>query len=229
MTGAAPVPVALTQRYQDMGIDITQVYGLTETCGPACLMDTQNAVRKPESCGKPFFFTEVMVADEHGNELPIGEAGEMLVRGKHIMREYWNRPEASAETLVNGWLRTGDVGVMDDEGFFAIQDRIKDMIISGGENVYPAEIEGVLQSHPGISEAGVIGQNSQKWGESPLAVVVKTDAALTGEEIMAFCEGKLAKFKQPKAVAFTDVIPRNPSGKILKRVLREQFPTEAAE
>ena len=229
MTGAAPVPVALTQRYQDMGIDITQVYGLTETCGPACLMDTQNAVRKPESCGKPFFFTEVMVADQHGNELPIGEAGDMLVRGNHIMREYWTRPEASAETLVNGWLRTGDVGVMDDEGFFAIQDRIKDMIISGGENVYPAEIEGVLQSHPGISEAGVIGQNSQKWGESPLAVVVQTDAALTGEEIMAFCEGKLAKFKQPKAVAFTDVIPRNPSGKILKRVLREQFPTEAAE
>ena len=229
MTGAAPVPVALTQRYQEMGIDITQVYGLTETCGPACLMDTENAVRKPESCGKPFFFTEVMVADEHGNELPIGEAGEMLVRGKHIMREYWNRPDASAETLVNGWLRTGDVGVMDDEGFFAIQDRIKDMIISGGENVYPAEIEGVLQSHPGISEAGVIGQNSEKWGESPLAVVVKSDDALTGEEILAFCQGKLAKFKQPKAVEFIDVIPRNPSGKILKRVLREQFPAEAAE
>ena len=229
MTGAAPVPVALTQRYQEMGIDITQVYGLTETCGPACLMDTENAVRKPESCGKPFFFTEVMVADEHGNELPIGEAGEMLVRGKHIMREYWNRPDASAETLVNGWLRTGDVGVMDDEGFFAIQDRIKDMIISGGENVYPAEIEGVLQSHPGISEAGVIGQNSEKWGESPLAVVVKSDDALTGEEILAFCQGKLAKFKQPKAVEFIDVIPRNPSGKILKRVLREQFPAEATE
>ena len=229
MTGAAPVPVALTQRYQEMGIDITQVYGLTETCGPACLMDTENAVRKPESCGKPFFFTEVMVADEQGNELPIGEAGEMLVRGKHIMREYWNRPDATAETLVNGWLRTGDVGVMDDEGFFAIQDRIKDMIISGGENVYPAEIEGVLQSHPGISEAGVIGQNSAKWGESPLAVVVRSDDALTGDEILEFCQGKLAKFKQPKAVEFIDVIPRNPSGKILKRVLREQFPTDAAE
>ena len=151
------------------------------------------------------------------------------MRGKHIMREYWNRPDATAETLVNGWLRTGDVGVMDDEGFFAIQDRIKDMIISGGENVYPAEIEGVLQSHPGISEAGVIGQNSAKWGESPLAVVVRSDDALTGDEILEFCQGKLAKFKQPKAVEFIDVIPRNPSGKILKRVLREQFPTDAAE
>jgi len=126
-------------------------------------------------------------------------------------------------------LRTGDVGVMDDEGFFAIQDRIKDMIISGGENVYPAEIEGVLQSHPGISEAGVIGQSSAKWGESPLAVVVKTDPSLSAEDILAYCRDKLARFKQPKAVEFTDIIPRNPSGKILKRVLREQYPADAAE
>ena len=229
MTGAAPVPVALTQQFQEMGIDVTQVYGLTETCGPSCLMDSVNAVRKPESCGKPFFFTEVKVADGDGNELPIGEAGEMLVRGKHVMREYWNRPDATADTLVDGWLRTGDVGVMDDEGFFAIQDRIKDMIISGGENVYPAEIESVLQSHPGISEAGVIGQNSVRWGESPLAVVVKTDPSLTADEILAFCQDKLARFKQPKAVEFTDIIPRNPSGKILKRVLREQYPNEASE
>jgi acyl-CoA synthetase (AMP-forming)/AMP-acid ligase II len=118
---------------------------------------------------------------------------------------------------------------MDDEGFFAIQDRIKDMIISGGENVYPAEIESVLQSHPGISEAGVIGQNSVRWGESPLAVIVKTDPTLTADEILAFCQDKLARFKQPKAVEFTDIIPRNPSGKILKRVLREQYPTEASE
>ena len=227
MTGAAPVPLALTQQFQHMGIDINQVYGLTETCGPACLMDSLNAVSKPESCGKPFFFTEVMVADEYGNEVPVGEAGEMLVRGKHIMREYWNRPDATADTLVNGWLRTGDVGVMDDQGFFSIQDRIKDMIISGGENVYPAEIEGVLQSHPGISEAGVIGQRSEKWGESPLAVVVKTDDALTAEEILSYCQDKLARFKQPTAVEFIDVIPRNPSGKILKRVLREQYPSDA--
>lgn len=229
MTGAAPVPVALTQQFQQMGIDIAQVYGLTETCGPACLMDTVNAVRKPESCGKPFFFTDVMVADDKGNSLPVGEAGEMMVRGKHIMREYWNRPDATKETLVNGWLRTGDVGVMDDEGFFAIQDRIKDMIISGGENVYPAEIEGVLQSHPGISEAGVIGQKSDKWGESPLAVVVKSDQGLTSDDILAFCDDKLARFKRPKAVEFTDLIPRNPSGKILKRVLREQYPPQANE
>ena len=165
MTGAAPVPVALTQRYQEMGIDITQVYGLTETCGPACLMDTENAVRKPESCGKPFFFTEVMVADEHGNELPIGEAGEMLVRGKHIMREYWNRPDATAETLVNGWLRTGDVGVMDDEGFFAIQDRIKDMIISGARTCIRRRSRVCFKAIRGLARPALLVRTAQS-GES---------------------------------------------------------------
>ena len=160
-------------------------------------------------------------------DCPAGEAGEVIVRGAHIMQEYWNRPDATAETLVDGWLRTGDVATMDDEGFVSIQDRIKDMIISGGENVYPAEIEGVLQSHPGISEAAVIGQNSARWGESPLAIVVKTDETLTEAAVLEYCQGKLARFKQPQSVAFTDEIPRNPSGKILKRLLREQYPKDA--
>ncbi|MDC0559337.1 AMP-binding protein, partial [bacterium] len=137
------------------------------------------------------------------------------------------RPEATAESLVDGWFRTGDVAMMDEEGFVSIQDRIKDMIISGGENVYPAEIEGVLAAHSGIVEAAVIGQDSERWGESPLAIVVKKDAALTEAEVINFCQGKLAGFKQPKQVVFVDVIPRNPSGKILKRVLREQFPEPA--
>lgn len=144
------------------------------------------------------------------------------------MREYWNRPEATAETLVDGWLRTGDVATMNEAGFVSIQDRIKDMIISGGENVYPAEIEGVLAQHPGIVEAAVIGQTSEKWGESPLAIVVKSDAALTEAEVLEFCQGKLAGFKRPQAVVFADEIPRNPSGKILKRLLREQYPASAA-
>jgi len=129
--------------------------------------------------------------------------------------------------LVDGWLRTGDVATMDSEGFVSIQDRIKDMIISGGENVYPAEIEGVLMSHPQVAEAAVIGQESEKWGESPLAIVVKSDATLTEAEVLNFCHGKLAAFKQPKVAVFVEEIPRNPSGKILKRVLREQFPDAA--
>jgi O-succinylbenzoate-CoA ligase len=227
MTGAAPVPVALTEQYVQMGISILQVYGLTESCGPACLMDSENALRKPDSTGKAFFHTDVRVVDAHGNDCAPGEAGEVVVRGKHIMREYWNRPDATTETIVDGWLHTGDVAVMDEEGFVSIQDRIKDMIISGGENVYPAEIEGVLISHPKISEAAVIGQPSERWGESPLAIVVKADPDLDVAEVMEFCRGKLAGYKQPKGVEFVDEIPRNPSGKILKRILREQFPGPA--
>jgi acyl-CoA synthetase (AMP-forming)/AMP-acid ligase II len=227
MTGAAPVPVALTRKFADMGIGVLQVYGLTESCGPACVMDSENALRRPESTGKAFFHTDVMVVDESGKPCPPGTAGEVVVRGPHIMREYWNRPEATAETLKGGWLHTGDVAVMDADGFVAIQDRIKDMIISGGENVYPAEVENVLMSHPQIVEAAVIGLPSEKWGESPLAIVVRSGDTLTAADVLEFCRGKLAGYKRPSVVEFVDTIPRNPSGKILKRVLREQFPGPA--
>ncbi|MFM8355350.1 MAG: class I adenylate-forming enzyme family protein, partial [Gammaproteobacteria bacterium] len=225
--GAAPVPVALTQRFAALGISILQIYGLTESCGPACLMDADNALRIPESTGKAFFHTDVRIVDEQGNTCPPGVAGEVVIRGPHVMRAYWNRPEATAETLRDGWLYTGDVAVMDADGYVSIQDRIKDMIISGGENVYPAEIEGILMTHPGIVEAAVIGQPSETWGESPMAVVVRKDAGLTEADVIEFCRGRLAGYKRPKSVAFVDVIPRNPSGKILKRVLRERFPGPA--
>ena len=227
MTGAAPVPVALNFKCHDIGVNLLQIYGLTETCGPTCIMDAENSLLKPASTGRAFFHTDVRIVDDEGRDCPPDEAGEVWVKGPHIMREYWNRPEATAESLVDGWFRTGDVAMMDEEGFVSIQDRIKDMIISGGENVYPAEIEGVLAEHSGIVEAAVIGQDSERWGESPLAIVVKKDAALTEAEVINFCQGKLAGFKQPKQVVFVDVIPRNPSGKILKRVLREQFPEPA--
>ena len=227
MTGAAPVPVALTKRYMELGIGIRQVYGLTETCGPACLMDTEDSLRKPDSTGRSFFHTEVRVVNEAGEDCAPGETGEVLVAGAHIMREYWNRPEATEETIIDGWLHTGDVAIMDEEGFVSIQDRIKDMIISGGENVYPAEIEGVLVTHADITDAAVIGQPSERWGESPLAVVVRSSDALTEAEVLGHCQGRLARFKQPKAVVFTDEIPRNPSGKILKWMLRERYPGPA--
>ncbi|MEZ5551733.1 MAG: long-chain fatty acid--CoA ligase [Pseudomonadales bacterium] len=229
MTGAAPVPVALTRKYADLGIGMLQVYGLTESCGPACLMDAENALRKPGSTGKAFFHTEVKLVNEKGEDCAPGEAGELLVRGRHIMREYWHRPEATAETIRDGWLYTGDIAVMDDEGFVSIQDRIKDMIISGGENVYPAEIEGVLMGHPDIVEAAVIGQSSERWGESPLAIVVRRTETLSEADVLNFCKGKLAGYKRPRAVVFVSQIPRNPSGKILKRVLREQFPDPAPQ
>jgi acyl-CoA synthetase (AMP-forming)/AMP-acid ligase II len=229
ISGAAPLPVTTINAYMDLGIEVHQIYGMTETCGPACLIGPDDAVHKIGSTGKSFFHTRVRIVDASGNDLPAGEAGEILVRGPHNMKEYWNRPQATAETMVDGWLHTGDIAVMDEEGFVTIQDRIKDMIISGGENVYPAEIENVLLQHPAIADAAVIGQDSEKWGETPLAVIVKKDGDLTEAEVLEHCSSKLARFKLPKGAVFIDEIPRNPSGKILKRVLREQYSGPAPE
>ena len=226
--GAAPVPVATINAYIDLGVEIHQVYGLTESCGPACLIVGEESLKRVGSAGRSFFHTEVKIVDEVGNDVPAGEAGEIVIRGRHNMKEYWNRPDATAETLRDGWLHTGDVAVMDDEGFVTICDRKKDMIISGGENVYPAEIEGVLMQHDGVADAAVIGIESERWGESPLAIIVRADADLQEAEVLSFCSGKLARYKQPARVVFTDVIPRNPSGKILKRVLRETFADQAS-
>ena len=229
-SGAAPVPVSLIEQYAGMQIEIHQIYGLTESCGPACVIGADNALKKVGSTGKAFFHTEVRVVDEDGSDVTPGEQGEVWVRGGHIMLEYWHRPDATADTITQDrWLRTGDVATVDDEGFVFIQDRIKDMIISGGENVYPAEIENVLISHPDIVEAAVIGQPSEKWGESPFAVVVSKNASLNETAVLEHCDGKLARFKLPKGAAFIDVIPRNANGKVLKRVLREQFPGPAPQ
>ena len=229
MSGAAPVPVSLIKTYQQMGIEIHQVYGLTETGGPGCLIMGNDAVERAGSCGKAFFHTEVRVVDEDGHDVAEGGTGEVLFRAPHVMLGYWNRPEATAETIVDGWLHTGDVATIDADGFVTIMDRVKDMLISGGENVYPAEIENVVLSHPGVADVGVIGVPSAKWGESPLAVVVKKDDSLTEAEVIEWCKGKLAPFKLVKAVVFTTDIPRNPSGKILKRMLRDQYQVTASE
>ena len=229
MSGAAPVPVELIHQYEKMGIEIHQVYGLTETGGPACLISPEDALTRAGSTGKPFFHTEVRIVNPKGADCKAGEIGEVLVAGPHIMKGYWNRPDATAETLKKGWLYTGDLAVMDEDGFVTIQDRKKDMIISGGENIYPAEIENVVLAHPHVKDVAVIGQPSQKWGESPVAVVVKGEDSLLPEGVMKHCDGKLAGFKCPKAVEFVDEIPRNPSGKALKRLLRERFPGPAPE
>ncbi len=145
------------------------------------------------------------------------------------MKGYWKRPEATAETLRDGWLHTGDGAVLDDDGFYSLRDRITDLIISGGENIYPAEIENVLHGHPGIADVAVIGQPSQRWGESPFAVVARSDPTLTEDDVLSFCQGRIARFKQPRGVAFVDELPRNPSGKLLKHELRKRFPGPAPE
>lgn len=229
MSGGAPVPVTSIEAFGALGIEIHEVYGLTECCGPGCLISPDDARDHAGSAGKPFFHGDARVVDADGNDTPPGEPGEIILRGRHIMKEYWNQPEASAETLRDGWLHTGDIATMDADGFVYIKDRLKDMLISGGENVYPAEIENTILAHPKVGEVAVIGQPSARWGEVPLAVVVASDPSATEDDILAFCIGKLARFKLPKAVAFVDQIPRNPTGKVLKQQLRKQFPGTASE
>jgi acyl-CoA synthetase (AMP-forming)/AMP-acid ligase II len=229
LSGASPVPVALIEKYKAYGIEIEQVYGMTETGGPGCYIGGKDAIERAGSTGRGYMMTDVRVVDDDLKDVPPGEPGQVLLRGDHNMIGYWNRPDATAETLRDGWLHTGDVAIMDADGFVTIHDRIKDMVISGGENVYPAEIENVLLQHDGVADVAVIGQPSETWGESTFAVVVRKDESTTEADIMKYCDGKMAPFKAPKGVAFIDVIPRNPTGKPLKRVLREQFPGPAPE
>jgi acyl-CoA synthetase (AMP-forming)/AMP-acid ligase II len=230
LCGAAPVPDHLVLSYDKRNIPVLQIYGLTETCGPVAVVSLDDYRDKVGSTGKAFMHTDVRIINvETGQDMPVDVPGELITRSKHNMIAYWNREKATLETLRDGWLYTGDIARMDADGYVFIADRSKDMIISGGENVYPAEVEGVLLTHPKIREVAVIGQASAKWGESPLAVVVKADPSLTEAEVLGYANGKLSRFKLPKAVVFIDEIPRNPSGKVLKRVLREQFPDDAPE
>lgn len=229
MSGASPVPPSLIASYAELGFEILQVYGLTETCGPACVIGSDDALDRIGSTGKAFFHTDVRIVDEHGADVGPGVSGEILVRGRHLMAGYWNRPQATAEAIIGGWLHTGDVAVRDADGFVYVHDRIKDMIISGGENVYPAEIEDILLTHPGVADVAVLGMPSVRWGESPYAVVVRADPDLDEATVLDHCTGRLAKFKLPTRAVFIDTIPRTPTGKTLKHKLRGQFSPDAPE
>ena len=220
---AAPVPVALIKEYAEAGIEVRQLYGLTE-CNTATVLDSENALSRVGSCGRPFFHTEVRVVDDNGEDVGPEVKGEVLLRAPNVMRGYWNRPEDTEASLEGGWLHTGDIGRMDADGFLYIMDRKKDMIISGGENIYPAEIEDSLRNNPKILDVGVIGFPHEKWGEAVMAVVVvKEGEELTEAELIEWCKGKIGKFKIPKKVVFAESIPRTPTGKILKRLMREQY------
>ena len=230
ITGAAPMPVELIALYKQRGIDVLQGYSLTETAGGGCYLSSEYAESKAGSTGKAMLYTEVRIVDESGNDTAPGVSGEVLFRGPHLMKEYWANPEATAEVYdSDGWMRTGDIAAMDDDGFVFIKDRVKDMIISGGENVYPAEVENALMSHPGVAEAAVIGQPSEKWGESPFAVVVRATTDLDESALLEHCADRLSRYKLPKGVAFVDEIPRNAAGKVLKKALREHYPGPAPE
>jgi acyl-CoA synthetase (AMP-forming)/AMP-acid ligase II len=189
----------------------------------------EDAIDHVGSIGRTMFHTDARVVDRAGKDCEPDVPGELILRGKHIMAGYWNLPGATAETVRDGWLHTGDIAARDKDGFFYIRDRLKDMIISGGENIYPAEIETVLADHPQIADVAVIGMPSERWGESPLAIVVRADPDIDEATVLEYCAGKLARFKLPKAVEFVDEMPRNATGKVLKTVLRDQFSRATAQ
>ncbi|NPV59583.1 MAG: o-succinylbenzoate--CoA ligase [Actinobacteria bacterium] len=224
IAGGAPCPRPLIETWLKHGITFNQGYGMTETATAITALRTEDALRKLGSCGKPVFHTDIRIVDMEGNDLPRGEMGEVWVKGPNVIREYWQLPEATAESITDGWLHTGDMGYIDDEGYLYLVDRRKDMYISGGENVYPAEVEDVLMGFEKIADAGVIGIPDEKWGEVGLAVVVPTPGMeVTEEEVIEFCQGKLAKYKIPKKVVFVEALPRTATGKILKKELKAQF------
>jgi fatty-acyl-CoA synthase len=223
-SGGSALPPGLVHQYAEKGIIIQQGFGMTET-GPAVfIISREDAVRKAGSVGKPVLHTEVCIMDREHNVLGRGDVGELCIRGGNVTTGYWNRPQATAEAIVDGWLHSGDAARFDEEGFYYIVDRWKDMYISGGENVYPAEVENVIYRHPAVAEVAVVGVPHPKWQEVGKAiVVVKAGHELTQEEVIAFCEGKLARYKIPRSVAFVDALPRTAAGKVLKRELRERF------
>lgn len=227
--GASPIPAALLKECIDVfGCGFVQVYGMTETTGSIVALPPEDHVEGLErmrSAGRALPGVELAILDIDGKHLPPGEVGEIATRSGSNMVGYWNLPEASAKTMGrDGWLRTGDAGYMDKDGYLYVQDRIKDMIISGGENVYPAEVESAVCDHPDVAEAAVIGVPDDTWGEVVKAIVVlKPGKQTTASDIIGFTRARIAAFKTPKTVDFIDALPRNASGKILRRHLRDPY------
>ena len=231
--GGAPMPVPLLKVWEARGVALQQGYGMTETSPAVMVLDKEDAARKAGSSGKPVLHTEVRIVRPDGSDADIGELGELWVKGPNVTPGYWNRPDANGSSFTDGWLHTGDATRIDEDGFYYIVDRWKDMYISGGENVYPAEVESVLHQLTAVAEAAIIGIPNEQWGEVGMAVIaVKPGHALTPAEIHAHCAANLARFKCPRLVEFVDALPRNATGKIHKPTLRKQFsvakPTDAS-
>lgn len=229
ITGGSSCPLPIIHGYAARGLEFRQGYGLTEVGVNCFSLAPEDAVRKAGSVGLPVFHSRARLVDADDHDVAAGEVGELALAGPHVCSGYWRRPEATAEAARGGWWHTGDLARRDEEGYYYIVGRKKDMYISGGENVYPAEIEGILATHPGIAEVAVIGRPDAKWSEVGLAVVVpRRPGTLTAEEALAFCEGKLARYKCPKSVVFADTLPRNAMGKVVKSELYARYVTGEA-
>jgi long-chain acyl-CoA synthetase len=227
--GASPAPLDLIRRALEVfGCGLAQVYGLTETTGAITYLPPEDhgehAVERMKSCGKPMTGVEIKVVDAAGKVLPPGEVGEVVCRTPQVMLGYWNLDAATRHAIRDGWFHSGDAGYMDEDGYLYIYDRVKDMIVSGGENIYPAEVESALFGHPAIADVAVIGVPDEQWGEAVKAIVVKkSEAAVSVAELIAYARERIAGYKVPRSVDFVAALPRNPSGKILKRELRKPY------
>lgn len=221
-SGGSSLPSSLVEQYAAQGIIIQQGFGMTETGPTVFIIDRDHAIEKAGSVGKPVLHTDVCIMDQDDNMLGANAVGELCIRGGNVTTGYWNRPNATAEALRDGWLHSGDAAKYDNDGFYYIVDRWKDMFISGGENVYPVEVEDVIYNHRAVAEVAVIGVPHPKWQEVGRAIVVlKPEQTATEAELIDFCQGKLARYKIPKSVIFmTDPLPRTAAGKVLKRELR---------
>jgi acyl-CoA synthetase (AMP-forming)/AMP-acid ligase II len=221
--GGEKMPVPLIERLQRTfpSAWFADAYGLTETVSGDTFLDRDSTVTKLGSVGRPCLYLEVDIWDEDGRSVPAGERGEIVLRGPKVFKGYWRDPDATATAFAGGWFHTGDIGVRDEDGYLFIVDRLKDMILSGGENIAGSEVERVLYEHDAVLEAAVIGRPHERWGEVPAAyVVLKPGTTATADELTERCRAQLAKFKVPNEIVFIDALPRNPSGKVLKRELR---------
>jgi fatty-acyl-CoA synthase len=227
--GASPIPLDLLKEAMNVfQCDFVQTYGLTETAAQTTYLPPSDhnpeGNERMKSAGKVLPNIQIRIMDEHGRCLPAREIGEICVNSPANMIGYWKSPEATAKTIVDGWVHTGDAGYMDEDGYVYIHDRIKDMVVSGGENVYPAEVESAIYGHPAVADVGVIGVPDDKWGEAVKAIVVlESGHSCSAEELIAYARERIAAYKAPKSVDFVDVLPRNPSGKILKKDLRAKY------
>ena len=220
-TGSSTVPEAVIRPWMDRGIPVTQVYGMTESGPTAIALSIADAARKVGSCGKPAVHCEARIVDAEGRDVPRGRPGEIWLRGPNLMTGYWRDPEATADAFTDGWLHTGDIGHQDADGFYYVDDRKKDVVISGGENIYPAELEAILADCPHIAEAAVVGRPDPTWGEVPVACIVpRPDATLTRDDVLALFPNRLARYKHPRDVVFLETLPRTAMGKVEKSTLR---------